>query len=345
MKKLSFINKLIFIVNNVFALLLVLSFILPYIKPSSIATAPVIGLFTPALILANMLFVAYWIIIGFKKPFFLSFLVLLIGYFISPSIYKFSSEKKNNNKSQLSILSYNVRKFNIYNWIDDDKIPVEIASFIKNKNPDVITFQEFKEYDNFKINYAYSYHHKNYVKVKKTYTYPTGLAFFSKYPIINKGVVSQTKFASSIVYIDILKNNDTIRVYNFHLESLGINPNKEYFGHQNSEDFVKRLRKSFKIQQTEVDKLNNHISNCKHKKVITGDMNNTPYSWAYKNLKGNLQDTFLEAGNGFGRTYNFKGFPLRIDYIFTDSSFDVLQHKNYDVKYSDHYPIMATLSF
>ena len=74
-------------------------------------------------------------------------------------------------------------------------------------------------------------------------------------------------------------------------------------------------------------------------------MNNTAYSWAYKNLKGDFQDSFLESGKGFGKSYNFKGFPLRIDYIFIDKDITILNHKNYGEHYSDHYPVMATVSF
>ena len=81
------------------------------------------------------------------------------------------------------------------------------------------------------------------------------------------------------------------------------------------------------------------------KTIIAGDLNNTAYSWGYKNLKDRYTDSFLEAGKGFGKTYGFKGFPLRIDYIFVDKDLKVNTHKNYTIKYSDHYPIMATVSF
>ena len=77
---------------------------------------------------------------------------------------------------------------------------------------------------------------------------------------------------------------------------------------------------------------------------MTGDFNNTAYSFIYKEIIGDdLVDTFKEAGNGFGKTYDFKFFPLRIDYILSDKAFTVNGYKTYDVKLSDHYPIKATL--
>ena len=147
------------------------------------------------------------------------------------------------------------------------------------------------------------------------------------------------------MFVDVVINKDTIRIYNFHLASLGVIPNQEYFGHDDSEKLIKGLSGSLKIQQIQINSLRQHVKNCNYKIIFNGDMNNTAYSWVYKNLKNDLQDSFLETGNGFGKTYNFKGFPLRIDFIFADNDINIISHKNFKDKYSDHYPIMATVSF
>ena len=55
-------------------------------------------------------------------------------------------------------------------------------------------------------------------------------------------------------------------------------------------------------------------------------------------------DAFEEAGKGFGDTYDFV-FPFRIDFILTDEKMEVNNFKTYEVEYSDHYPIMARVSF
>lgn len=74
-------------------------------------------------------------------------------------------------------------------------------------------------------------------------------------------------------------------------------------------------------------------------------MNNSPFSYVYRSIKGKLKDTFEEAGKGFGATYKFRYYPARIDYIFTDSKMKVKQFESFsDFENSDHYPIMARLS-
>ena len=345
MKNLSAVNKVIFFINNVFALLLMLNCFASHIKPSTFAVATIFTLATPILILINIVFIIYWIFSGLKKQFILSLIALVISLVIFSSPYKFMSNSKSS-EDELSIMSYNVRKFNMYAWIDDINIDSKINSFISDEDPDIVLLQEFKETDNFNIKYPYYYNHETKTVYRnRVTTYPSGLAILSKYPIINKGSVDYRQLFSSIIYADIVKNDDTIRIYTFHLQSLGVNPEKDYFGLNDTEKTYHGLSHSFRIQEVEINALNEHIKACKHKVILAGDMNNTAYSWAYKNLKNDFKDSFLEAGSGFGKTYSFKGFPLRIDFIFTDKKINILEHKNYKVRYSDHYPIMTKVSF
>ncbi|MET2985435.1 endonuclease/exonuclease/phosphatase family protein [Aureibaculum conchae] len=242
-------------------------------------------------------------------------------------------------------MSFNVRKFNRYKWIKTDSLEAKIKDLIKNENPDILALQEYRKVKDFKLNYPYFSNPptENYSDSIRRNRHRVSLAIYSKYPIINQGILNYAELLSSAMFVDVVKNKDTLRVYTFHMASLGIIPDADYFGHDDSEKLVKEVRKSFKIQQQQIDTLNNHIKNCNYKVILAGDLNNTSYSWAYKNVKNELQDSFLEAGTGFGTTYKFKRFPLRIDYIFADKNFKITSHKNYDVELSDHFPIKATL--
>ena len=99
------------------------------------------------------------------------------------------------------------------------------------------------------------------------------------------------------------------------------------------------------MQQLQTELFLKHKNKCNYKTIVCGDFNNTAFSYVYRAVKGDMTDTFKEAGNGFGRTYNFKFFPMRIDFIFADPAFKVNGFKTYDVEYSDHFPIMAKVSF
>ena len=80
-----------------------------------------------------------------------------------------------------------------------------------------------------------------------------------------------------------------------------------------------------------------------YKKIVCGDFNNTQFSNVYKVIKGDMQDSFTEQGTGYGRTFNFRYYPVRIDFILADEAFEIMAHKNFDIKLSDHFPVMASI--
>ena len=57
-----------------------------------------------------------------------------------------------------------------------------------------------------------------------------------------------------------------------------------------------------------------------------------------------MQDSFRKRGSGWCTTFYLSSrFPFRIDYIMADDSFEILTHRNYKVRLSDHLPVMAIL--
>ena len=138
-------------------------------------------------------------------------------------------------------------------------------------------------------------------------------------------------------------DTDTIRVYNIHLQSFSIVPSQSTFSEEETEKNYKRLVTTFDKQLDQAKIFDNHTKSCPYPYIVCGDLNNTQFSNVYKRLRGDLQDTFFEQGSGFGKTYSLFGLPLRIDYVMPDSSFEVIEHKNYKVKLSDHFPVKATL--
>lgn len=320
------------------AVLLLLSFILPFLPPKTFSLLAVVNLGVSFLIILNVLFFLYWIF-QLKRKFMLSFVVLLIGYFSFGSLYKFSASKKIENPQNMKVMNYNVRLFNLYEWIPEKGIETKIIDFIKRESPDVLSIQEYHPQKNIDFSFfKYKFEKLSGKKIK------SGQAIFSKFPIVNSGSIEFPDTANNAIFADVVKGKDTIRFYNIHLESMHIDTKVENLKKENSERLFKRIGTTFKMQQFQTELFLKHKQQCKYKIVICGDFNNTAFSYVYRQIKGDLNDTFKEAGNGFGRTYDFKFFPVRIDFIFADKAFNVNGFQAYNQHYSDHYPIMTTLS-
>lgn len=337
MKKLSGLEKFVFALNSLAALLLLLSYSLSFLPPMQFGLLSVLSLGVPLLIILNSLFFLYWLL-KVKKQLLLSLVVLLIGFNYVTSLYKFTSSKPNSSASDLTIMSYNVRLFNLFEWIDIDNIEDDIKGLILKESPDVVCFQEYHKNDTFELIGYFKYESLSKSKVR------SGQAIYSKFPILNSGSISFPNTSNDAIFIDIKVKEDTIRVYNVHLQSSKINTDVDALKKETSENLLKRVSTTFKTQQTQADLFLYHVKSSPYKVIISGDFNNTVYSYVYHYIKGDFIDAFQEAGNGFGRTYDFKFFPVRIDFILSDQSFKVDGFSNYDQKYSDHYPIMTSLS-
>jgi len=74
-----------------------------------------------------------------------------------------------------------------------------------------------------------------------------------------------------------------------------------------------------------------------------GDFNSSAFSYEYKEIKGDLIDAFEIGGEGFGKTFNFNYFPLRIDFILGDPNFRVVGFETINNELlSDHFPVTAS---
>jgi vancomycin resistance protein VanJ len=338
MKKLKGIDKIVFLFNSFIAVILLLSYLLPYASPKSFASISVLSLIVPLFIILNVLFIVYWLL-KVKKQLLLSLLVLLLGFNHVTSLYKFTSSRNIDTENNLSIMNYNVRLFNLYNWISEEHIETQIVDLIQKEQPDIISFQEYQPQENVDLSF-YKYKYEKLSGTRVQY----GQAIFSKYPIIASGSIAFPNTANNAIYADVVKNKDTIRIYNVHLQSLRIDTDVENLKTEDSERLFKRISETFKKQQLQTELFVKHKDKSPYKMIICGDFNNTAFSYIYKEIKGDLVDTFQEAGNGFGRTFNFKYFPIRIDFILADKAFKINGFKTLEDKLSDHYPILAKVS-
>jgi endonuclease/exonuclease/phosphatase family metal-dependent hydrolase len=346
MKNLSWFNKGMFFLNLVLIVLTFIAYLLPFLAPKIFPLLSVFTLFMPLFFLANGLFFLYWGI-QFKKRMILSGLVLLVGITFFNKFYKFSAKEFEESDKDFTVMSYNVRLFNVFKWLDRDDIPDVILEFINAENPDILCIQEFSNSANIDLKvYPYKFVLMEGKQIK------TGQAIFSKFPIIEHGNIVFPNSNNNVVYADIKKGKDIIRVYNMHLQSIKISPdvneiseNIDVIDQQKSKFLFIRISKAFKQQQEQAAIFKEHEKDCKYPIIICGDMNNSAFSYVYRNIKGKLKDSFEEAGVGFGATYKFKYYPARIDYIFADETMEVKQFENFpEFQNSDHYPIMAKLS-
>ncbi|MHC1707285.1 MAG: endonuclease/exonuclease/phosphatase family protein [Bacteroidales bacterium] len=363
-RKYTFKTKLLFGFNIVFIVLLLLTYLNPYINPGNFPYLAVLALTYPVLLAVNILFILLWLIRG-RLAFLYSSLAIILGINHLFTHFQFHGNASTLPKSEkgLNILSYNVHLFGYYDKGNTLETRSKILSLLEKTDADVYCFQEFFENSKdfpmvdtlktiLKTPFVYTDY---YLTNKKSNRY--GIAIFSRHPILDSGKIQQRSRNSNYsVFSDILWNHDTIRVFNSHLESVRLskadylfyeeltkNPSDNKDVKEGSINIIRKLYRAYKKRADQARLLKENIRQSHYPVVVCGDFNDTPLSYVYHVISEDLRDGFVQAGFGMGKTYSGVFPSYRIDYILYSPRFRAVHYRVLRRNYSDHYPLTARL--
>lgn len=373
------LTKKIFIITNI--LVAVLFLLGCYAQQLFTSASWFVGLLAISvfyLLVVLLLFFIFWIIA--KSKWMLLFLaILLAGWRNIIKIIPFRTSADFNIRKQkdaLRIMSWNVAQFDILQYKKDPSIHNNMIDLINQYQPDIACFQEMvagdsiidlnnKYYHKFafysiqdfelSLHFADEYYSYNW---KENYlsSQHFGIIIFSKYPIIDRHTIAiyPNDYNSIFQYVDIVKDADTIRVFNLHLQSLKFTPvNMQYIDNpsmesdddlQKSKSIVAKLKKGFIRRQVQADRIREEIEKSPYPVIVCGDFNDVPNSYAYETIGKGLQNAFEKKGAGLGRTFSGIAPTLRIDNIFIDNRYQVEQYVRIKKKLSDHFPIITDIT-
>jgi len=362
----KFLQKLILFLNLIFSISLALAYASAYVNPSQFWFIAFFGLALPYLLIINLFFVVFWALNGNNKLF-LSIIVIALGYKSIPTIVQFNLGKSDSEESPIKVMSFNVRVFDLYMWSAEKTTRNKIFDFLKKEDPDILCLQEFynadkqdsiyefKTLDTLKQFLSANNYHAHYTTTKENNNH-FGIITFSKYPIINKGFVDFGMQSDNVcIYTDINYQDTNLRIFNSHLASIkldkhdykavqGLRKNEYLNSVDKSLLLVEKLKNGFMKRSVQADSIKKSIELSPYPIILCGDFNDSPTSYAYQTIKGELKDAFMESGNGFGQTY-IGDFPsFRIDFILHSKDFSSNNYQTHDVILSDHHPISSNLS-
>jgi endonuclease/exonuclease/phosphatase family metal-dependent hydrolase len=364
-KKSSLFFRLMFILNITGIFFLLLSYLAAFISPDgSFWWLQLIALTYGFLLLFNLSFVLFWILVK-RKLYWYSAIAILIGFskifgIAEPGFSSEEPQKDSASMMPLKVMSFNVRLFDLYNWFHSNETREKIFKFLKNESPDIVCFQEYYSSDrklgDFNNNKAIPlvlqtpYSHIEYTVSLRDSDH-WGIAIFSKYPLVSKQAVHFEKRGGNIfIYADVKAGNDTIRIFNTHLESIRFR-NEDYRFLSNLKNDVEqdemaggikilgRLKRAYAKRAKQVDMLKMEIEKSPYPVIVAGDFNDTPSSYTYHKIAEGLKDSFRESGIGFGKTYAGLFPSFRIDYLLHSEDLYSTHYVTHHEKISDHFPV------
>ena len=332
----SLIQKLIYALNVLAVLGLIFAYISPFINPSLTWFFSFFGLGYPILLILNILFVLYWLV-SKPKVAFMSLIFILMG--VMPILRTIGFNKIKDVKSGVKIMSYNIGgthlKFSNKNKAANIKA---FEDFLMLNPSDIVCLQERVKWQIDIFN-----------DLLPTYNaYPKdglGTCIYSKFPIKAKGTIANDTKFNNVTWADIEIAKKLIRVYSVHLSSNKV---------KNLTDNVKEIidesvyildkYNEHSIRRSEqMNQVLLHAEKCPHPVFITGDFNDVPQSYVYRQVTKKYNDVFLDHGYGMAKTYNSRMPGLRIDYAFSDNNLEILDQDILKTNLSDHYPLVTTI--
>jgi len=229
--------------------------------------------------------------------------------------------------------SIGVMSFNLHFRNEDME---GVAGVIRSVSPGIVGLQEFTAAQGIALDGL----------LGEEYPYRTPLVFaedrriglFSRYPIMS--VVGLT-FArrQQAMRVKLEMEGQSVYVYVAHLSPTLISNVLDNSG-------AAYVSETYTWRAEEAASLAASVSMLNEPVILLCDCNFTDTSYAYSKLEAVLQDSFREAGWGFGHTVQPLGFPFRlqrIDFIWHSSDFVAVQADVGPEGGSDHRPVVAVL--
>ena len=336
-----------------------------YVSPLDFKLPSYFGLMFPYILIADFTYIVLLLIVRKNNAFFLIGIVLLgwrcILATVQANPLHFFSNDDETTDSSFSIMSFNVRLLDRYNWIKGkNDTRTKIFEFLKYESPDIVCFQEFYNRNNDSLDNRTQV--KQILQATSVVTdaspdgkHDLGYVIFSKYQLSNSQKIYDQDNKLIGISADANINGKKVRILNVHLKSIKLGYNDYNF--IDSLDRTKKIEQlsGFKSIFTKMDNayiqrisqakvINLHISKSPYPLILCGDFNEPPISYCYKKITENINDAFVESGLGFGTTMRLKFFIFRIDYILHTKNLKSSNFVTHNERLSDHYAISCKIT-
>lgn len=343
-------------VNFLVALLLIGCAYSPLIPVESMPLLSLSGLAMPFVLAANVAFLVVWAVLYRRFM-----LVTLIAFGICVSqIRAFSPvniARQNPPEESFKLMSYNILSSNLKISTANKDNPM--VKYLISSGADIICLQEFSfsALKKNKVDLFSDYPYKSYDVSKESDASARFLGCMSKYPILSVENIDFGTTSNGCAKYRIRHDDDTIVVYNCHLQSNNLNdenktayeqiltnPRTNLIG-EGTKEIVKKLQASVVKRAAQIDAI---IADMQQETspyiIVCGDFNDSPISYTCNILSNTLTNAYTVSGNGPGFSYGRSKLYYRIDHIFCSSLFNVYDCTiDRSVNISDHYPILCSL--
>ena len=309
--------------NIAVILLLWLSAAVTYLSPEQFPKLSLLSLVFPVFLFSDLAFVAFWLIFKAKRVWIpLVGLATCFSFVRDYMPFNLSSEPAD---SAMTVLSFNTHGFGGAEAYDGDGQNL-VVRYLAATDADIICLQETYS-EALRKTLSDSLEPKGYHEASHK-----GLSLYSRLPVISFEELTYPTLNNSGFLAYLLWRSDTILLINNHFESNHFSPEirQKYVDaleqtananrHATADSLIGEVKPLLRLmaeaapmRAAQTDIIDSIVTTWLPRPVILcGDFNDTPVSYTHRVLTRHLTSAFRQSGNGLGRTFREKGFPVRI---------------------------------
>lgn len=303
-----------------------------------------IALFMPVILLLNAVAMVWWLIRGKWGVMLAPVIAIVLNLNYISAMVQLPDFTKHGGERDIRVMSLNVLGFR---QLGSVPVSAHAITYIASREQvDLLCLQEFVVEHTFNVDSIAAL-----VESRMPYVvHGASLAICSRYPILDHRSVSFPDSGNGYIWADLDIEGKRVRVFSVHLQTSGLasllhrlrkNPNHD----APIERLVGSLEQNTRIRAKQVDEIRQIIDETPGPVIVAGDFNETPSSYVYRRMKGDMIDGFRASGRGFGGTFRSFGGFLRLDYIFYNDAFTSVRYCMLDEQISDHKAVVADLCF
>jgi endonuclease/exonuclease/phosphatase family metal-dependent hydrolase len=297
------------------------------------------------IVVIDALLLVYWLI-RLKIWALLPLASLAVSYNFILSMYNPLPHQAEPTGQTLRVITYNVHSFG--NEITGFSAK-EFKEIMDQKKVDIVCFQEYLAngdftYEDLRNLFSSTFPYYFQPKDEKDNV------IFSRYPIVESKMIKFAKSNNGAVYADIDVNGQIVRVINVHMQTTTFNrmagkiAKARMARDEEAEQalymsFTDNLMHNLKERSRQARVIAELVKQTTSPIILCGDFNDTPGTYTYETLKGDLVDGFQQAGKGYAATYKEFHNLLRIDYIFHSPTMQSMNYETMNFDMSDHNPV------
>ncbi|MDR1005101.1 MAG: endonuclease/exonuclease/phosphatase family protein [Prevotellaceae bacterium] len=333
-----------------------------YFHPQNAPLMSTLGLAVPALLLANAITGICWLFGSRKRWALLPLVALLFNSNYLLSVFQLNLFTPG--QPQLKIASYNIQHFGSEITGYSAK---RLAAYLEQEQVDILCFQEFsasRYYPIDSIRRVFAHWQHVMLPAQDSIRGVLPIAVFSRYPLINGRFIGFNESANCSMLCDIVLPDDTLRLFNNHLQTTSVNQSRRRLERglstgdrrrevQAVQSFTGALQSNDMKRAAQTDSIVKLIQASPYPVLACGDFNSLPSSYTYRQMHKVLEDGFRTAGCGYMSTFRYYKGMLRIDYIFHSPTLKGCDYESPDVieiagmakDFSDHNPVIMSLKY